>query len=175
MHFTRSGGSSRTGSGGLRGLCSGWDASLAAAVWPEGGLAVVGLLTGSACLGDEALLWMLPWNGPQDRPSVRLRRARTHLCPSCRTCSSSSVGRDIRGVRSVSPGGRPALLPAQVQPTSVASALQKQSGGCRAEEGVLPCGLGLSYRDVGWCLLQGPGQPLWQDLSWRQWAAERRQ
>lgn len=119
----------------------------------------MGLLTGSACLGDEALLWMLPWNGPQDRPSARLRRARTHLCPSCRTCSSSSVGRDIRGVRSASHGDCPALLPAQVQPTSAASALQKQSGGCRAEEGVLPCGLGLSYRDVGWCLLQGPASP----------------
>lgn len=58
----------------------------------------LGLLTGSACPGDEALFWMLPRNGPQDRPSERLCRARTYFCPSCRNCSSSSAGRDIRSV-----------------------------------------------------------------------------
>lgn len=53
----------------------------------------VQLLTGSSCSGDKAVVWMLPWNGPQDRPSVRLSRARTHLCPSCSASSSSSEGK----------------------------------------------------------------------------------
>lgn len=89
---------------------------------------MVGLLTGSACPGEEALLWMLPRNGPQDRPSARLCRACTHFCPSCRTCSSSSVGRDISGMRNTCCGDCPTLLPAQVQPTPVALAPRSSRG-----------------------------------------------
>lgn len=92
-------------------------AQLAAAQWLVGGCQGSGFLTGSSCPGDEALLWMLPRNGPQDRPSARLHRARTHLCPSCGTSSSSSAGRDSRGVRSLAPvTAQPRRLPRSSPP-----------------------------------------------------------
>lgn len=119
-------------------------------LWLVGGLTMVGLLTGSACSGEEALLWMLPRNGPQDSPSARLCRARTRFCPSCRTCSSSSVGRDISGIRSTCCGDYPALLPAQVQPTSVGLACRSSQGAAGHRREGLP-----SYRDGGWCLASG--------------------
>lgn len=50
------------------------------------------LLTVSLCPGDAGSLWMLPWKGPQEKPSGRLLRVRTRLSPSCTARSSSSVG-----------------------------------------------------------------------------------
>lgn len=60
-------------------------------VWSAGAQ----LLTGSSLPGDKAPVWMFPQNGPQDRPSGRLSRARTHLCPSCSASSSSSEGKQM--------------------------------------------------------------------------------
>lgn len=50
-------------------------------------------LTMSPCPGDASSLWMLPWKGPQEKPSGRLLRLRTRRSPSCTARSSSSAGR----------------------------------------------------------------------------------
>lgn len=39
-------------------------------------------LTMSPCPGDASSLWMLPWKGPQEKPSGRLLRLRTRRSPS---------------------------------------------------------------------------------------------
>lgn len=51
-------------------------------------------LTVSPCPGDAGSLWMLPWKGPQEKPSGRLRRARTRCSPSRTASSSSSAERN---------------------------------------------------------------------------------
>lgn len=65
------------------------------------------LLTVSPCPGDAGSLWMLPWKGPQEKPSGRLLRVRTRLCPSCTSSSSSSAGRHAQNQRDAPPN--PAL------------------------------------------------------------------
>lgn len=56
------------------------------------------LLTVSPCPGDAGSLWMLPWKGPQEKPSGRLLRVRTRLSPSCTARSSSPAGRDRHSI-----------------------------------------------------------------------------
>lgn len=56
-------------------------------------------LTVSPCPGDAGSLWMLPWKGPQEKPSGRLRRARTRCSPSCTASSSSSAERNPTSAR----------------------------------------------------------------------------
>lgn len=57
------------------------------------------LLTVSPCPGDAGSLWMLPWKGPQEKPSGRLLRVRSRLCPSCTSRASSSAGRHAQHQR----------------------------------------------------------------------------
>lgn len=52
-----------------------------------------------SCPGDAGSLWMLPWKGPQEKPSGRLLRLRTRLCPSCTSRASSSAGRHAQRQR----------------------------------------------------------------------------
>lgn len=90
---------------------------------------------------------MLPQNGPQDRPSVRLHRARTHLCPSCSSGSSSSTGRDVRGVRK-------ARCPGSVHPCSPPH--PGAFGELRVEEGGRRVGGPVARpRLQGWCWVLG--------------------
>lgn len=56
-------------------------------------------LTVSPHPGDASSLWMLPWKGPQEKPSGRLLRVRTRLSPSCTARSSSSAGRQAQHQR----------------------------------------------------------------------------
>lgn len=111
-----------------------------------------GLLTGSTCPGDEALLRMLPRNGPQDRPSGRLRRARTHLRPSCSAGSSSPAGRHIRAAGGPRGGDHPAPPPPRVP-----------RGGRGAAGG------GGRPGPESW----GPGQPLQPARAWEAAGAPR--
>lgn len=85
------------------------------------------LLTVSPCPGDAGSLWMLPWKGPQEKPSGRLLRLRTRLCPSCTSRSSSSAGRHAQHQRDA-PQNPPGLQHPKI-PGDVGTQLECPVGG----------------------------------------------
>lgn len=91
------------------------------------------LLTVSPCPGDAGSLWMLPWKGPQEKPSGRLLRVRTRLSPSCTARSSSSMGRQAQHQHDAPPRPKnPSQTPGPRQPQGCRGTTWSREllGGC---------------------------------------------